>query len=142
MLIIIYFLYIIYVLIIVQADIAMKEPRNDFGRELRRLRLEGTIKYSQTGLAKLTGIAACYISQLETGYKEPTVRVIRKLSPHLGVKANHLLQLIGIVEMDFASTLAYNLDQVKCQMPDLPKDQLEEIANYLTYLDFKSSIVE
>ena len=120
----------------------MKEPKNDFGRELRRLRCEGTIKYSQAQLASLTGLSACYISQLETGEKEPTVRVIRKLAPHLGVKPNHFLQIIGMAEMDFVGTLSYNLDQVKRQMPDLPEDQLEEIANYLTYLDFKSSVLE
>lgn len=120
----------------------MNNPQNDFGRELRRLRLKGTIKYSQAELAELTGVSACYISKLETGDKEPTVRVIRKLSPHLGVKPNHFLKIIGMVEMDFASTLADNRDQVKRQMPDLPEDQLEEIANFLTYLDFKSLVIE
>ncbi|GAI77532.1 unnamed protein product [marine sediment metagenome] len=119
----------------------MKEPQKDFGRELRRLRLEGTTKYSQVELSELTGVSACYISKLETGDKEPTVRVIRKLSPYLGVKPNHFLQIIGMVEMDFAGMLAHNLDQVKSQMPDLPKDQLEEIANYLTYLDFKVAVL-
>ena len=120
----------------------MKEPKKEFGRELRKLRLEGIPKYSQTELAKLTGISASYISQLETGEKDPTVRVIRKLSTHLRVRPNHFLKIIGMVEMDFASTLAYNLDQAKRQMPDLPVDQLEEIANYLTYLDFKATVLE
>jgi transcriptional regulator with XRE-family HTH domain len=120
----------------------MREPENNFGRELRRLRREGTVKYSQAELARLTDFTAGYISQLETGFKKPTVRAIRKLSPHLGVKSNHFLQLIGMAEMDFAATYTDNLDQVKRQMPDLPKDQLEEIANYLTYLDFKSSVLE
>ncbi|MGD1118059.1 MAG: helix-turn-helix transcriptional regulator [Dehalococcoidales bacterium] len=120
----------------------MKEPVNNFGRELRRLRREGTIKYSLAKLASLSGVSACYISKLETGDRKPTVSVIRKLSSHLGKKPNHLLQILGMTEMDFAATFANNLNQVKQQMSDLPEDQIEEIADYLTYLEFKASIHE
>lgn len=120
----------------------MKKPINNFGQELRRLRHEGTKRCSQMVLAKLTGLSVSYISQLETGFKKPTVPVIRKISPHLGVKSNHFFKLIGMVEMDFDAIFADNLNQIKSQMPNLPKDQLEEIANYLTYLDFKSSVLE
>lgn len=116
----------------------MREPRNDFGRELRKLRRE-EVRYSQARLAELAGVTASYISQLETGAKIPTPRVIRSLSPHLEVTPNHLLSKIGMVEMDLASTLASNRDQVSSSMPDLPEEQLEELANYLTYLDFKAS---
>lgn len=117
----------------------MKEPKTEFGRELRKLRLEGKIRYSQSQLAKLAGVTASYISQLETQEKIPKPRVIRKLSAHLGVKTNHLLSKLGMVEMDLASTLASNRDQVSRKMPDLPEEQLEELAKYLTYLDFKAS---
>jgi transcriptional regulator with XRE-family HTH domain len=120
----------------------MKEPKTDFGQELRKLRLEGKIRYTQAQLASLAGVRASYISQLEIGKKKPTPRVIRKLSPHLGVTTNHLLSKLGMVEMDLAGTFASNRDQVRHKMPDLPEDQLEEIANYLTYLDFKSLVLE
>ena len=91
----------------------MKETGNEFGRELRRLRLEGRIKYSQTKLAELAEVISSYISQLETGKKVPTPRVIHKLSGHLGVTTNHLLGKIGMVEMDLASTFASNHDQLR-----------------------------
>lgn len=120
----------------------MKEPNTEFGKELRRLRLEGTIKYTQSTLANLAGIKASYISQMETGKKKPTPRVIRKLSAHLGVKPNHLLVKIGSIEMDLAGTLSGNLNQVKSKIPELSEEQLEELANYLTYLDFKASVLD
>lgn len=120
----------------------MKEPKTEFGRELRKLRLEGKIRYSQSELAKLVGVKAGYISQLETQEKIPRPPVIRRLSTHLGVTPNHLLSKLGMVEMDLAGTLANNRDQVSRKMPHLPEEQLEELANYLTYLDFKASALE
>jgi len=119
----------------------MKNPKTEFGRELRLLRTEGKIRYSQAQLASLAGIKASYVSQLETGKKNPTPRVIRRLSPHLGVTANHLLIKLGMAEMDLASTLANNRQQIKRKMSDLPEEQLEELASYLTYLDFKASVL-
>ena len=120
----------------------MNEPISDFGRELRRLRREGEIKYTQAQLAALAGIKASYVSQLETGEKNPTVRVIHRLSPHLGVTPNHLLKTIGMVEMDLPGTFANNRDQVRDNMPDLTQQQVEELADYLTYLEFKASVLK
>ena len=118
----------------------MREAGTEFGRELRRLRLEGDVKYSQTQLAKLAGIKASYISQLETGKRKPTPKVIRRLSPHLGVPANHLLSTIGLIEMDLARTLAANRDEISRKLPDLTPEQIEEAASFLTYLEFKASL--
>lgn len=115
----------------------MRKPGNEFGRELRRLRREGEVPYSQARLAGLAGITASYLSQLETGERNPTPRVIRRLSPHLGVSPNHLLRAIGMVEMDLASTLSSKREYVGGIAPDLSGEQLEELANYLTYLEFK-----
>jgi len=115
----------------------MKEPITEFGRELRRLRRQGKTKYSLAQLARLAGVTASYISQLETGDRSPTPRVIRRLSRHLGVAPNHLLSKIGMVEMDLAGTLASNREHLNSIVPDMTNEQLEELANYLTYLDFK-----
>ena len=115
----------------------MRKPGNEFGRELRRLRREGKFTYSQGQLAKLAGITASYLSQLETGKRSPTPRVIRRLSPHLGVSPNHLLRTIGMVEMDLASTLASKREYLGNIVPEIPEKQLDELANLLTYLEFK-----
>ena len=116
----------------------MQNLKNEFGWELRRLRREA--RYTQAELGKKAdNITASYVSQLETGKKIPTPRVIRSLSGALDVLPNYLLSIIGVLEMDLASTLVNNRDQVGTIMPDLPEEQLEEIANYLTYLEFKAS---
>lgn len=122
----------------------MNDPTTDFGRELRKLRCQGKIKYTQAQLADLTGITASYISQLESGEKKkiPKVSVIRELSRHLGVPSNHLLRTIGMVEMDLAGTFANNRDQVRDNMPNLTEKQVEEFADYLTYLAFKESALK
>jgi len=117
-------------------------PDTEFRRELKRLRCEGSIKYTQAELADLAGISAAYISQLETGERKPTPQVIRSISHHLGVSPNHLLKTIGMVEMDIARTFTNNRDKVKDKIPNLSTDQIEEIANYLTYLEFKISVLK
>jgi len=118
----------------------MKKPRNAFGDELRSLRQKNG--YSQSKLAKLSGITAGYISQLETGAKLPTPRVIRLLSGPLDIPSNRLLSKIGMIEMDFAKTFKNNCEQLQNNCPSLLPGQIEEIANYLTYLEFKTSIIK
>lgn len=120
----------------------MEEKNNKFGEELRSLRTRPTRKLSQAKLASLVGVTASYISQLETGNRRPKPVVVRKLSKHLGVKPNHLFGKLGIAEMDLASTFMNNKDELKRRMPRMPQEQLEELANYLTYLDFKISVLD
>jgi transcriptional regulator with XRE-family HTH domain len=71
----------------------MADNQNIFGQELRRLR-KG-LKLKQAQLAKLALISAAYISQLETGEKKPTDRVIAKLCGALDIPENRLLIKIG-----------------------------------------------
>jgi transcriptional regulator with XRE-family HTH domain len=113
----------------------MREPGNAFGKELRRLRRQ--LSLSQARLADLAGVTASYLSQLETGDRRPTRSVIQRLSPHLEVSPNHLLSKIGVIEMDLARTLADKREYVRGVAPDLSEQQAEEMANYLTYLEFK-----
>jgi len=116
----------------------MKEPQTEFGLELRKLRRE-ELKWTQARLSECAGISAAYVSQLETGDKPPTLHIIRTLSGCLGVLPNRLFRTINMVEMDLASTLASHRDQVRATLPDLPDQETEELANYLTYLEFKAS---
>jgi transcriptional regulator with XRE-family HTH domain len=120
----------------------MKNTESEFSRKLRDLRLNGKYKYSQALLGQLAGVTSSYISQLETGKKKPTPSVIRKVSKHLGINPNVLLSTIGMVEMDLSSTLASKREQISREMPDLKPEQKEELANYLTYLEFKSHAIQ
>ncbi len=114
----------------------------DFADELKKLRTQGEIRYSQSQLAELAGVTASYISHLENRLKNPTPAVIRKLSRHLAVSPNHLLRKLGMVEMDLAGTIASNFKYANQVNPGLSTEQLEELANYLTYLDFKAKALK
>lgn len=86
-----------------EAKVYVSEPQTQFGRELRKLRLDAG--YSQARLAESLNTATSYISQLETGKRMPTLRIIRRLSPFLGVAPSYLLKKVGMVEMNLADAL-------------------------------------
>lgn len=114
------------------------EKQNLFGVELRKLRNDA--KYTQAQLAKLAGISAAYVSQLETGKKEPTDRVITKLSDALNIPENQLLIKVGKLKMDFAETLAISRNESVELLSALSDEQWEELLTYLAYIKLKSSI--
>ena len=57
------------------------------GQRLRRLRLERGL--SQRALAE-PGVSYAYISRIEAGTRQPSVKALRKLAPKLGVSADYL----------------------------------------------------
>jgi len=69
-----------------------------FIRSQRRL-----AKLSQRELAKLTKLSDPYVSQLERGLHEPSVRVLRALGKALNVPAETLLSYIGLDDDERAS---------------------------------------
>jgi len=77
----------------------MTEPPNDrrgvdalgdFIRSQRRL-----AELSQRELARLADLSDAYLSQLERGLHEPSVRVLNGLSQALNVPAERLLRFLG-----------------------------------------------
>ena len=62
----------------------------DFIRSQRRL-----AALSQRELAKLADLSDAYLSQLERGLHEPSVRVVHGLSSALNVPADKLLNFLG-----------------------------------------------
>jgi len=87
-----------------ETRVYMRKSQTEFGRVLRKLRLAAG--YSQAGLAEFAGISSSYVSRLETGQRMPTPRVIRTLSPLLGVTPSYLLRAIGMLEMDLVKVLS------------------------------------
>jgi len=118
----------------------MADNQKIFGQELRRLRKD--VKLKQTQLAKLAGISAAYISQLENSKKQPTDRVITKLCGALDIPENRLLIKIGKMKMDLAATLATRRKEVPIILMSLTDDQLEELLTYLAYIKVKASIAD
>jgi len=118
----------------------MTQKQNLFGQELRKLRKEA--KYRQVQLAKLAGISGTYISQLETGKKKPTDRVIAKLSGALDIPENRLFIKIGKLKMDLAATLAIDRKEAPEILTSLSDEQWEELLTYLAYIKVKASITD
>jgi transcriptional regulator with XRE-family HTH domain len=116
----------------------MAENQNTFGQELRTIR-KG-LKLQQVKLAKLAVISAAYISQLETGEKKPTDRVITKLCRALDIPENRLLIKIGKMKMDLAATLSTRRQEIPKMLTSLSDDQLDELLTYLAYIKVKASI--
>jgi len=60
------------------------------GENLKRVRAKK--KLSQGALARLLGVDKGYISNIESGNKNPTLATIERLANALDVKVNDLLQ--------------------------------------------------
>ncbi|MFT7646270.1 MAG: transcriptional regulator with XRE-family HTH domain [Candidatus Poriferisodalaceae bacterium] len=58
------------------------------------------MELSQRQLAQLTHLSDPYVSQLERGLHEPSVRVMKALAKALNVRAGTLLSYAGLIEDD------------------------------------------
>jgi len=117
----------------------MTEKQNLFGQELWKLRKEA--RYTQDQLAKLAEISPSYISQLENGKKDPTDRVITKLSDALNIEENRLLIKVGKLKMNLAGTLAIGRNDAPELLTNLSDEEWEELLTYLAYMKVKASIL-
>jgi transcriptional regulator with XRE-family HTH domain len=66
----------------------------DFGYALRAIRNSRNL--SQEELGQITGLDRTYISGLERGKRNPTLRVIASIASGLGITASELLKGITI----------------------------------------------
>lgn len=82
-----------------------------FGEYMRSLRKRKGLTISQ--LEELTGISNAYISQIETGKKRtPSPEILQKLSNHLDVSHEHLMQEAGYIQRDIEHHASYDLLQI------------------------------
>ncbi|MEP1122936.1 MAG: helix-turn-helix transcriptional regulator [Ilumatobacter sp.] len=68
-------------------------PASAFGEFIKSQRKLAAL--SQRELAKLADLSDAYLSQLERGLHEPSVRVLNGLSDALNVPADRLLRFLG-----------------------------------------------
>jgi len=66
----------------------------DFGHALRSIRISRNL--SQEELGEITGLDRTYISGLERGKRNPTLKVIALIGLSLGITASQLLEGIKI----------------------------------------------
>lgn len=68
----------------------MKEISKKLGENLKKVRAKK--KLSQGALARLLDVDKGYISNIESGNKNPTLATIQRLADALGVSADELLK--------------------------------------------------
>lgn len=56
------------------------------------------MELSQRELAKLTQVSDPYVSQIERGLHEPSIRVLRSIADALNIRAETLLQMAGLLD--------------------------------------------
>lgn len=91
----------------------------EFGKRLRNIRIKKN--YSMESLAFDAGMNYSYISQLENGKRNPTLRVLCKLSIALNIPIYELLP----VNLEFDNSLRDEIDEaryeqwIKCKQAEL-----------------------
>lgn len=70
--------------------LAEVDIRRRLGSNLRRLRMEREL--SQEAFADLARIHRTYVSDIERGFRNPTISVVQRLGDALGIEAADLLR--------------------------------------------------
>jgi transcriptional regulator with XRE-family HTH domain len=102
------------------------EQLGEFIRAQRKM-----MELSQRELAKLTHLSDPYVSQLERGLHEPSIRVLKSLAKALNVRAETMLSHAGLLEPGGAPTVVEAIQHD----PHLSEDQ--KIALLSVYRNFR-----
>lgn len=68
----------------------MEDISKKFGENLKKIRLEK--KMSQGDICRALGVDRAYISNLESGKRNPTLSTIKRIADALGVSVDSLLK--------------------------------------------------
>ncbi len=104
------------------------EQMGEFIRAQRKL-----MELSQRELAKLTNLSDPYVSQLERGLHEPSIRVLRALAQALNVRAEVLLNYAGLLESEDEATSAIEAILADPHLTESQKQSL--VAVYRSFRD-------
>lgn len=103
------------------------EQLGDFIRAQRKM-----MELSQRELAKLMEVSDPYISQLERGKHEPSVRVLKALAGALNVRAETLLAYAGLLDPEQAQSGVVEAIQADPHLSDDQKTTLLSVyQNFL-----------
>ena len=92
------------------------------------------MELSQRELARLMEVSDPYVSQLERGMHEPSVRVLKALATALNVRAETLLAYAGLLDPDQAHTTVVEAIQAD---PHLSNDQKTTLLS--VYQNFRAT---
>jgi transcriptional regulator with XRE-family HTH domain len=106
----------------------------DLGRFIREQRERAEL--SMRELAKRANISNPYLSQIERGLHEPSVRVLTSLAGALELSAEALLRGAGLLGDDDGSTRRISTEDAIRADPELTAEQRTDLLTvYRSYLD-------
>ena len=94
------------------------------------------MELSQRQLAQLTSLSDPYVSQLERGLHEPSVRVLKSLAKALNVRAETLLSYAGLLDDDDDSSATV----VEAIQADTHLTDEQKIALLGVYRNFRGDV--
>jgi transcriptional regulator with XRE-family HTH domain len=96
-----------------------------FGERLQEVRTDAGL--TQSGLAKVLNTSQSAISQMESGERQPSFEMLRRLAAALGVSPAHLLGK-DIEELSPEEQVYFRQFR---SLPDKAKDELRDYAEFL-----------
>lgn len=103
------------------ADAAGKRQLEMLGELIRRQRQQAELTLRE--LAERTNVSNPYLSQIERGLHEPSVRVLKAIAGALNLSAESLLVQAGVLEGTDASASRVTVEQAVNDDPKLSDDQ-------------------
>jgi transcriptional regulator with XRE-family HTH domain len=92
-------------------------------------------KLSLRQMAELAGVSNPYLSQIERGLHEPSVRILRSIAEALDLSAETVLEQAGLLNRDDAT--ATSTEEAIRHDPDLNEDQ--KLALLSVYRSYRAS---
>lgn len=103
------------------ADASGKRQLEMLGELIRRQRQQAELTLRE--LAERTNVSNPYLSQIERGLHEPSVRVLKAIAGALNLSAESLLVQAGVLEGGDATTSRVSVEQAISDDPKLSDDQ-------------------
>lgn len=104
-----------------RADAAGKRQLEMLGELIRRQRQQAELTLRE--LAERTNVSNPYLSQIERGLHEPSVRVLKAIAGALNLSAESLLIQAGVLDGTDGTTSRVTVEQAVNDDPKLSDDQ-------------------
>jgi transcriptional regulator with XRE-family HTH domain len=93
---------------------------------------------SLRGMAELTKVSNAYLSQIERGLHQPSLRVLQSIAEALGIPADELLRHAGLLRVspDEPAAAPSRTEEVIGSDPDLTPEERDALVRiYRSFLD-------
>ena len=112
----------------------LEQRWRDLGEFIREQRRVGHLSLRK--LSEMAGISNPYLSQIERGMHEPSIRVLRAIAEALSLPADELLRQAGLVDTDAEPADPASTEAAIRSDPGLSEAQKEALLSvYRSYRD-------